>query len=100
MQVQKDLLQWVRGCQGQELVRRVQVQKDLLQWVRGCQGQELVRQVLGQKDLLQWARGRQGQEQVHQVQVQKGWPALGSFLLREPLAAHRQDQEVVQEVAP
>jgi hypothetical protein len=32
--------------------------------------------------------------------VQKGWPAWGSFLLREPLAAHRQDQEVVQEVAP
>ena len=90
-------------------------QKDWLQWELERQNQEQDHQAQEPKDrLVRRPHLRQGQEergfplpegyrvreQVLQVQVQKGWPALGRFLLREQLAVHLRDQEVVQEVAP
>ena len=94
---QKDWLQWERERQDQEQDHQVQEPKDRL--VR----RPLLRQ--GQEErgfpLLEGYRVR---EQVLQVQAQKGWPALGRFLLREQLrerlAVQLQDQEVAQEVAP
>ena len=94
---QKDLLQWARDRQGQEQDHQAQEPKDRL--VR----RPLLRQVQEERDfpLPEDCRVR---ELVLLVQVQKGWPALGRFLLREqlrePLAVHLQDQEVAQEVAP
>jgi hypothetical protein len=98
---QKDLLQWARDRQGQEQDHQAQEPKDQL--VR----RPLLRQVQEGRD-FPLPEGYRVREQVLQVQVQKGWPALGRFLLqeqlreqlRERLAVHLQDQEVAQEVAP
>ena len=96
-QGQKDWLQWARDRQGQEQDHQAQEPKDRL--VR----RPLHRQVQEERD-FPLPEGYRVREQVLQVQVQKGWPALGRFLLREQLlerlAVHLQDQEVAQEVAP
>ena len=97
VQEQKDWLQWARDRQGQEQDHQVQEPKDQL--VR----RPLLRQVQEGRD-FPLPEGYRVREQVLQVQVQKGWPALGRFLLREQLrerlAVHLQGQEVAQEVAP
>lgn len=92
---QKDLLQWARDRQEQD--HQAKEPKDRLA------RRPLLHQVQVERD-FPLPEGYRVREQVHQVQVQKGWPALGRFLLREqlrePLAAHLQDQEAAQEVAP